>query len=110
MVYCTYWNSTACLISAAYIKRKDGFFGCYRGVTPKLIGNLLAAYSGDKIANALGLKPLPDEEGEITNEIYQYQLKRDVVMHISGVIISHPLHVVSVRMMAEFIGQDNKYK
>lgn len=41
---------------------------------------------------------------------FKHNLKRDVVLSVSGIIISHPFHVISVRMMAQFIGRETLYK
>lgn len=41
---------------------------------------------------------------------FKTNLKRDVVVQVSGVILSHPFHVITVRMMAQFIGRETVYK
>lgn len=41
---------------------------------------------------------------------FKVNLKRDVVLSVSGIIISQPFHVISVRMMAQFIGRESIYK
>lgn len=41
---------------------------------------------------------------------FKMNLKRDIVLTVSGVVISQPFHVVSVRMMAQFIGRESFYK
>lgn len=98
---------------AGHIRKTDGLMGCYRGVWPKLIGNVLASYGSDKVAEKIGLdiaEPCKDEAaGDCQLEQFKRQLKRDVVIHVSSTIISHPFHVITVRMMAEFIGREAKY-
>lgn len=37
-------------------------------------------------------------------------LKRDLVLHASGIIITHPFQVISIRMMAQFVGRETIYK
>lgn len=37
-------------------------------------------------------------------------LKRDLILHASGVIITHPFQVISIRMMAQFVGRETIYK
>lgn len=38
------------------------------------------------------------------------ELRRDVALHITAVIASQPFQVISVRMMAQFIGRETIYK
>lgn len=37
-------------------------------------------------------------------------LKRDLILHASGIIITHPFQVISIRMMAQFVGRETIYK
>lgn len=39
-----------------------------------------------------------------------YELLRDVVSRVVGVIASHPLEVIAVRAMAQFVGGETKYR
>lgn len=43
-------------------------------------------------------------------ERFLKSLKRDVVLHASGIIITHPFQVISIRMMAQFVGRETIYK
>ena len=40
---------------------------------------------------------------------FTMQLKRDLVLHVSAIIISNPFNVISLRMMGQFIGRETKY-
>ena len=40
---------------------------------------------------------------------FESKLKRDIVTHTAGAIISSPFHVISIRMMAQFVGRETKY-
>lgn len=97
-----------------YIRQNDGFFGMYRGLAPKLAGSFVSMVLSEKIADSLGV-PLPQELGDIDLNDEQLlsqfkeNLKRDLVVEVSGVILSHPLHVISVRMMAQFVGKETLY-
>lgn len=112
---------------AGYIRRMDGFFGMYRGLTPKLVGYIVGFVFSERIATELGLPAEKNEESlselsvdskwqdsaESDEELYiQFKtaLKRDVVLSVSGIIVAHPFHVISVRMMAQFIGKESFYK
>ena len=56
---------------------------------------------------------IDDEKDDLDEEEYykrfQGQLKRNIVVHASGALISSPFHVISVRMMAQFVGREMKY-
>ncbi|XP_055910394.1 mitochondrial carrier homolog 2 [Eupeodes corollae] len=112
---------------AGYIRQMDGFFGMYRGLTPKLVGSIVGMLCSERIADKLGLpaekndESISDltvdtkwQEGIVSDEELYIQfktaLKRDVVLSVSGLIVSHPFHVISVRMMAQFIGKESLYK
>ncbi|XP_058974938.1 mitochondrial carrier homolog 2 [Musca domestica] len=101
---------------AGHIRKIDGFYGCYRGLTPKLVGSICSMVLSEKIADRLGLKPLeePKDDVNLSDEEryfqFKHNLKRDIVLSVSGIIVSHPFHVISVRMMAQFIGRETLYK
>lgn len=40
---------------------------------------------------------------------YKAFLKRDLVLNLTGIIAAHPFHVISLRMMAQFIGREKVY-
>lgn len=66
------------------------------------------------MADKLGMQKVDEEEKEnMTEEEYckrfETQLKRSVVVHAAGAVISSPFHVISVRMMAQFVGRETKY-
>ncbi|XP_026474363.1 mitochondrial carrier homolog 2-like [Ctenocephalides felis] len=95
----------------------DGITGCYRGLTPKLLGNIASVLGSEKIAEQLGLGVPPEKEDVNDDELtdierrkrFEKALSRDMILHISGTIISHPFQVITVRMMAQFIGHETKY-
>ncbi|XP_063698524.1 mitochondrial carrier homolog 2 [Culicoides brevitarsis] len=99
-----------------YIKNIDGFTGLFRGLSPKLAGMILSSCVSEKVAEHCGLAPieLPKKDEDLTEEerynLMVRQLSRDVVLHTTGIVVSHPLHVISVRMMAQFVGKEVKYK
>ncbi|CAO1340330.1 unnamed protein product [Diamesa serratosioi] len=98
-----------------HIKSIDGLKGCYRGLAPKLFGNIVSTHISEIIADKLGLAKVEDNEKDnLTEEEYfdrfEKQLKRDLVVHTSAAIIVSPFHIISVRMMAQFVGQEVKYQ
>lgn len=101
-------------ISVSHIKSVDGFYGCYRGLSPKLLGNIVSAHFSEHIADKLGMAKVEEDEKENINEEeytkrFETQLKRSVVVHAAGAVISSPFHVISIRMMAQFVGRETKY-
>lgn len=109
---------------AAFIKNVDGFYGCFRGLSAKIVGNVLSAHFSEKIADDMGFEAVkedskrkgkedrmadPKEEIDQLDEQYKKQLKRNLVVHTAGVVISHPFHVISIRMMAQFVGREKLY-
>ncbi|XP_052872773.1 mitochondrial carrier homolog 2 [Anopheles cruzii] len=117
---------------ACHIKSVDGFVGCFRGLSSRLVGNVLSAYYGELLADRLGFYDVPkrpqksppayfdrtyedwtndvvDNDDEHLDADFVVKLKRNVVVHFAGVVISHPFHVISVRMMAQFVGKERYY-
>ncbi|XP_039966373.1 mitochondrial carrier homolog 2 [Bactrocera neohumeralis] len=102
---------------AGYIRKMDGFYGCYRGLAPKLVGSIVSMIFSEKIADRVGLPAIDDkdkDDNDLTDEElyvqFKVNLKRDVVLSVSGIIVSHPFHVISLRMMAQFIGRETLYQ
>ncbi|XP_034103452.1 mitochondrial carrier homolog 2 [Drosophila nasuta] len=99
---------------AGHIRKIDGFYGCYRGLAPKLAGSVLSMVVSERVAEKLGLAYQDDkDESELTEEEsyvqFKYNLKRDIVLTVSGIVVAHPFHVISLRMMAQFIGRETLY-
>ncbi|XP_052892344.1 mitochondrial carrier homolog 2 [Anopheles moucheti] len=114
---------------AAYIKSVDGFTGCFRGLTPRLLGNILSSYYSEKLSLVL-IGPAPSRFDDPAFDCFQATyddfeeyietkdgvietvpggMLRKTVAQLCGVVISHPFHVISIRMMAQFIGREQVY-
>lgn len=107
-----FWNKN--FISVSYIKSVDGLVGCYRGLGPKLVGNIVSTHFSEHIADKMGMVKVEESEKDDMNEEEYYkrfetQLKRNIVVHAAGAVISSPFHVISIRMMAQFVGRETKY-
>ena len=50
--------------AAGHIRSVDGFYGCYRGLTPKLVGTICTMVFSEKIANRLGLQAMEDKKDD----------------------------------------------
>lgn len=103
-----------------YIKSVDGFTGCYRGLMPKICGSLTCVFVNEKVVEILDKNerknrssPEIDAEDESENvdpkKKFVITLKRDIISRISAIIVSQPFHVITVRMMAQFVGRETKY-
>ncbi|XP_037938718.1 mitochondrial carrier homolog 2-like [Teleopsis dalmanni] len=101
-----------------YIRRMDGFYGMYRGLSPKIFGNLLAFVCSEKVITAFKLPTaeeckLKDDVDLSDEELYlqfKLNLKRDLVISMTSIIVCQPFHVISLRMMAQFIGGEKIYQ
>lgn len=74
----------------------------------------MSTHISEKLADKLGLARVePSKDDNQSEDVlyseFEQELKRDIVVHAAGVIISHPFHVISVRMMAQFVGRETKY-
>jgi len=96
-----------------HIKKVDGFVGLYRGLVPKLCGNLVCAITTEKIIQKYEGELNEDDEDSTANlnnkQKLLKDLKRDLVSRTGAIIISHPFHVITIRMMAQFVGDEAKY-
>lgn len=99
-----------------YIKAQDGFFGCYRGLSARILGLVASSQLTSKVIYACGinLPEINDPPNIITDdepvaEDYIKLGRRDMIMHTAAVVVSYPFHVVSVRMMASFVGKEEEY-
>lgn len=52
-----------------HIKSVDGLSGCYRGLTPKLIGSVVGVIASKRVAEKLGLDENDDNEGKDESEL-----------------------------------------
>lgn len=74
----------------------------------------MSTYFSEKIADNLGIAKIDEEEKDDLSEEELFErfeklLKRNVVIHAAGTVIASPFHVISLRMMAQFIGRETKY-
>ncbi|XP_057664170.1 mitochondrial carrier homolog 2-like [Diorhabda carinulata] len=97
-----------------HIKSVDGFVGCYNGLAPKVCGNLMSAIATQRLTDYFqppveqeDLDEEPTDEQQRKNFIRA--LKCEVMTHSVAIVVSQPFHVITVRMMAQFIGKETKY-
>lgn len=99
-----------------YIKATDGYLGCYKGLSARILGLVASSQLTSKVIYAIGidLPEINDPPNIVTDdepkmEDYIKLGRRDMIMQTASVIVSYPFHVVSVRMMASFIGKEEDY-
>lgn len=80
------------------------------------MGAFLGTFAAERIADKLKLEAVTDEEaaqGQTDDRVlyknFDKKLKREMAITAAEVILSHPFQVVSVRIMAQFIGQETQY-
>lgn len=96
-----------------YIKHTDGIVGLYRGLLPRLLSNAASAMLSGSVVKLLGMGER-EEEGVKQNEgdtvpNFFWNLLRDSIVITTGLGISHPFYVISVRQMAQFVGREVAY-
>lgn len=52
-----------------HIKRVDGLSGCYRGLTPKLVGSIVGVIGSKRVADKLGLDEIDENESKDESDI-----------------------------------------
>lgn len=97
---------------AGHIRQVDGWFGLYRGLGPRIAHNLINT-SVTKATSQM----FSDAEGGANNRCderkpFQAFLKETgelMVAKTAGCVLSYPFHVISIRMMVQFIGRETHY-
>ena len=104
-----------------HIRRRDGFLGLYRGCPTKLFGIGVSTVVSDKVKNTLEGKQFfvnnpeiltRDEEDLIADEKLSKTADdaiKDMAEKMACLILTQPLHVCTVRAMAQFVGNETKY-
>lgn len=98
-----------------YIRKRDGFLGMWRGVTPKMLSLAVQHLAGNKFNELYPPEPELSEEEEDVLTIEEKKERflkitlRDIACKITCVMVSQPLQVIAVRSMAEFVGGEEKF-
>ena len=98
---------------AAHIKRVDGWLGLYRGLGPRIVHNIMSS----AVTNAINRKV--SEENMAAGKLapdsssikgFLHETVNLAVAKTFGIVASYPFHLISVRMMVQFIGHETEYK
>lgn len=98
-----------------YIRRREGWTGLWRGVTPKLSSILLQSFTASKFDELVPPEAeLSEEEAaRLTDEQKVQRFLRSTLRDMANktvcVVVSQPLQVITVRAIAEFVGGEQKY-
>ncbi|XP_058711707.1 mitochondrial carrier homolog 1 isoform X2 [Poecile atricapillus] len=98
---------------ARHIVEVDGKRGLFRGLTPRLISSTLSTITRGSVKKAF---PLEDMEHVSNKDDMKTSLRKvvretshEMMMQCVSRVVSHPLHVISMRCMVQFVGREVKY-
>ncbi|XP_050767136.1 LOW QUALITY PROTEIN: mitochondrial carrier homolog 1 [Gymnogyps californianus] len=98
---------------ARHIVEVDGKRGLFRGLTPRLISSTLSTITRGSVKKAF---PLEDMEHVSNKDDVKTSLRKvvketshEMMMQCVSRVVSHPLHVISMRCMVQFVGREVKY-
>lgn len=110
-----------------HIRRTDGYFGLYRGISYKLSTTLINGFVYVNVNEYLkqvypDVTPtttspateLTDKQNMfgIDEQKYKKLLKylgRETVSRLAALVVSYPFHVMTVRVCAQFVGRETQY-
>ncbi|XP_026804225.1 mitochondrial carrier homolog 2-like [Rhopalosiphum maidis] len=101
------------IIYAKYIYSVDGFKGMYIGLGPKIMGICIEHFSSSLMSDYIQI----DKNQNINNKDSDLEVwtkcaiktSKEMICTATSIILSHPLHIVSMRMMAQFVGYEHRY-
>ncbi|XP_050733643.1 mitochondrial carrier homolog 2-like [Eriocheir sinensis] len=99
-----------------HIKNRDGFFGCYRGLGPKLTANIVSGIAFQRVTESIKFKDFDGDDVDIENltmkertQRFLQNTSRETAGRAAAILVSQPFHVIAVRCMAEFVGEEGQY-
>lgn len=100
-----------CLKYCGYIYAVEGVSGLYRGLSLRILSHTVSTYvyarTRRMTKDAEDTKELKDNEKGIQ---YLIQLtSKKITARCWAVILSHPIHVMCLRSMAQFVGGETRY-
>ncbi|XP_022292214.2 mitochondrial carrier homolog 2-like [Crassostrea virginica] len=117
------WRRTRCYYPSVfsyikYIKRQNGFMGLYRGLLPRIcegmVGSFVTQNVSEYLRKAYPVKENSEDTGDAEVVIFLKgfltQSSKEIVAKFLATIVSHPIHVIALRNMAEFVGNESFYR
>ncbi|NXU56961.1 MTCH2 protein, partial [Turnix velox] len=101
---------------AKHIVKVDGRAGLFKGLTPRLCSSAIGTVVHSKVLQVPGktggntMLPGPGEKEPVSSlEQVLKETSREMVARSAATLITHPFHVITLRCMVQFIGQETKY-
>lgn len=98
-----------------YVRKREGFFGLYRGVVPRVCGSVLSGYVFNKVTESIQLD-VHEEDDEFEVRTTEDKVTdflqitaRDMLGRTVAVISTQPFQVIAVRSIAQFVGGETVY-
>ncbi|ALC49722.1 Mtch [Drosophila busckii] len=91
-----------------YMKRIDGMLGLYRGLAARVLSCASSSFFAERFMNCLLPYRAESEKGRTLGE-FAWNLLRNGLIVSTGVLVSHPFNVISVRQMASVVGGELAY-
>ena len=93
-----------------HIKKVDGWFGLYSGVGPKILHYMTSTVVTNSVdAHFLSENSEGSEKRKLDVKDFVIETCQLSVGKTAGVVASYPFHLISVRMMAQFVGRETCY-
>lgn len=96
-----------------HIRQVDGGWGIFRGVAPRVCANFTASVThatvNSYVMSPMNQGPNPNDDAKTVVTKIVDRTSREMVVRCCTVIVSHPFHVIAVRTMAQFVGQEAYY-
>ncbi|EMP32311.1 Mitochondrial carrier like protein 1 [Chelonia mydas] len=96
-----------------HIVEVDGKMGLFRGLAPRIISSTLSTVTRGTVKKVF---PVEDMEHVSNKDDVKTSLRKvvketshEMLMQCMSRVISHPLHVISMRCMVQFVGREVKY-
>eukprot|EP00118_Oscarella_pearsei_P025636 m.308503 g.308503 ORF g.308503 m.308503 type:complete len:296 (+) comp44133_c0_seq1:321-1208(+) len=98
-----------------HIRSVDGIFGLYRGLLPRLLEHAVGTLAGDYALSRIPLNRRDIDLNPRTCHLSEYALfkvkegGRLCLARAVAVIASHPLYIISLRSIVQFVGRETLY-
>lgn len=91
-----------------HIKSVDGYAGLFRGLGPRIVHEVINKTVGHVIA-----EKLKEEEEDVIDKRSISRFVKETtniaVAKTAGYVLAYPFHLISIRMMVQFVGQETLY-
>lgn len=100
-----------------YMRQRDGFWGLYRGSTARVVCHLVSGATFHQVTSRITFQEehrlRRKREEDLTEDelrkLFMMATLRDLGGRLACIILTHPLTVVKIRSIAQFIGQETQH-